>query len=154
MSEYSRRELQEAFSKCDPDGTGATSLKNLKAILRSLGFEPRNDEIRTLTARITESKSQRKDSSDTVTFEELCELLSDKLDGRNSINELRAAFELFDSDSKGFITIDDLRKVAAELGEAIPEDQLREMILEADTRGAGNVCETDFCAVMKKTSLY
>lgn len=30
ISEYSRRELQEAFSKCDPEGTGATSIKNLK----------------------------------------------------------------------------------------------------------------------------
>lgn len=30
ISEYSRRELQEAFSKCDPEGTGTTSVKNLK----------------------------------------------------------------------------------------------------------------------------
>lgn len=30
ISEYSRRELQEAFSKFDPEGTGVTSIKNLK----------------------------------------------------------------------------------------------------------------------------
>ncbi|VDK70276.1 unnamed protein product [Litomosoides sigmodontis] len=150
ISEYSRRELQEAFSKCDPEGTGTISVKNLKAILRSLGFEPRNDEIRVLTEKIEENGKQK----DKVTFKELSDLLSEKLDERNGIKEMHAAFELFDSDSKGYITIDDLRRVAEELGETIAEDQLREMISEADTRGGGNVCENDFYVVMKKTSLY
>ncbi|VDN17207.1 unnamed protein product [Gongylonema pulchrum] len=154
MSEFSRRELREAFSKCDPNETGVVPVKNLKTVLRSLGFEPRNDEIQALVAKIAETKEQRKETPDTVTFEELSELLSEKLDERNSVNEMRAAFELFDSESKGFITIEDLRKVAKELGENIPDDQLREMITEADTRGSGNVCEADFCAIMKKTSLY
>ncbi|EFO27206.1 hypothetical protein LOAG_01271 [Loa loa] len=151
ISEYSRRELQEAFSKCDPRGTGTTSIKNLKTILRSLGFEPRNDEIRVLTAKIEENGKRQKDK---VTFKELSNLLSEKLDERNGIKEMHAAFELFDSDSKGYITIDDLRRVAEELGETIAENQLKEMILEADTRGNGNVCEDDFYTVMKKTSLY
>uniref|UniRef100_A0A0R3RTD9 EF-hand domain-containing protein n=1 Tax=Elaeophora elaphi TaxID=1147741 RepID=A0A0R3RTD9_9BILA len=147
ISEYSLRELQEAFSKCDPEGTGATSIKNLKTILRSLGFEPRNDEIRLLTAKIEESGKQQKDK---VTLKELSDLLSEKLDERNGIKEMHAAFELFDSDFKGYITIDDLRRVAEELGETIAEDQLK----ATDTRGEGNVCEDDFYAVMKKISLY
>lgn len=151
ISEYSRRELKEAFSKCDPEGTGVTSIKNLKTILRSLGFEPRNDEIRILTEKIEGNGKQQKDK---VTFRELSNLLSEKLDERNGIREMHAAFELFDSDFKGYITVDDLRRVAGELGETIAEDQLKEMILEADTRGSGNVCEDDFYTVMKKTALY
>ncbi|VDM96228.1 unnamed protein product [Thelazia callipaeda] len=151
MSEYSRRELQEAFSKCDLEGTGTTSIKNLKTILRFLGFEPRNDEIRALTAKMGENEIRRKDR---VTFDELANLLSEKLDERNRIKEMHAAFELFDSDSKGYIDIGDLRKVAKELGETIADDQLREMIMEADTQGNGHVSEADFCAVMKKTALY
>ncbi|KAK6101684.1 EF hand family protein [Brugia malayi] len=143
ISEYSRRELKEAFSKCDPEGTGT--------ILRSLGFEPRNDEIRILTEKIEGNGKQQKDK---VTFRELSNLLSEKLDERNGIREMHAAFELFDSDFKGYITVDDLRRVAGELGETIAEDQLKEMILEADTRGSGNVCEDDFYTVMKKTALY
>lgn len=153
ISEFSRRELREAFLKCDPEETGATSIKNLKAILRTLGFEPRNEEVRVLTAKIMENKGQQK-VPDTITFEELSDVLSDKLDERNGISEMRAAFDLFDYNSKGYITVDDLRKVAEELGESIPEEQLKEMISEADTRGSGNVCEADFCAIMKKTSLY
>ncbi|EJW82075.1 EF hand family protein [Wuchereria bancrofti] len=143
ISEYSRRELKEAFSKCDPEGTGT--------ILRSLGFEPRNDEIRVLTEKIEGNGKQQKDK---VTFKELSDLLSEKLDERNGIREMHAAFELFDSDFKGYITVADLRRVAGELGETIAEDQLKEMILEADTRRSGNVCEDDFYTVMKKTALY
>lgn len=63
--------------------------------------------------------------SDKITFKELSDLLSEKLDERNGIKEMHAAFELFDSDFKGYITIDDLRRVAEELGETIAEDQLK-----------------------------
>lgn len=43
ISEYSRRELHEAFSKCDPEGTGATPIKNLR--VRFLLMLCKNDII-------------------------------------------------------------------------------------------------------------
>lgn len=52
-------------------------------------------------------------------------MLSEKLDERNGVKEMHAAFELFDSDCKGYITVDDLRRVAKELGETIAEEQLK-----------------------------
>uniref|UniRef100_A0A914R5P8 EF-hand domain-containing protein n=1 Tax=Parascaris equorum TaxID=6256 RepID=A0A914R5P8_PAREQ len=46
------------------------------------------------------------------------------MDQRSGISEMRAAFQLFDSDSKGFISVDDLRKVAEELSETVDDEQL------------------------------
>lgn len=57
------------------------------------------------------------------------DLLSDKLDEEDGLKEMRGAFELFDEDSKGFITFDDLRRVAKELGESTSDDQLKVMII-------------------------
>lgn len=39
---------------------------------------------------------------------------------------------LFDSDKNGFITFENLKKVALELGENLTDDELKLMVLEAN----------------------
>ena len=45
---------------------------------------------------------------------------------------LRDAFNLFDQDRDGFINVDDLREIMTNLGEKITDEDLDEMIREAD----------------------
>lgn len=53
------------------------------------------------------------------------------------------------------ITFQDLRRIARELGESLTDEELREMIEEADRSGAGEgVSFEDFAALMKKTALF
>ena len=54
----------------------------------------------------------------------MAELLADKMEQRSGVSEMHAAFQLFDSDSKGFISIEDLRNVANELSETVDDEQL------------------------------
>lgn len=61
---------------------------------------------------------------------------------------------MFDKDQKGYINFEDLKRVVAELGENINDDELWDMIKEADATKNGHVNENDFMAMMKKTSLY
>ncbi|KHN72004.1 Caltractin [Toxocara canis] len=154
LSEFSTKELEEALAVCDVNSSGYVPIRNLKVVMRALGFEPRNDEILMLTAKIMENKALRSTHPDMVGVDELIELLANKMEERSGVSEMRAAFQLFDSESKGFISIDDLRKVANELSETVDDEQLLEMINEADSCQSGHVSEADFCAVMKKTSLY
>uniref|UniRef100_A0A0M3IFS4 Centrin n=1 Tax=Ascaris lumbricoides TaxID=6252 RepID=A0A0M3IFS4_ASCLU len=154
LNKFSRQQLEEAFALCDFNSSGYIPVRNLKVVMRALGFEPRSDEIRNLTAKIMENKVLRNSHPDCVGIDELADLLADKMDQRDGISEMRAAFQLFDSDSKGFISVDDLRKVADELSETVDDEQLLEMINEADSCHSGHVSEADFCAIMKKTSLY
>jgi Ca2+-binding EF-hand superfamily protein len=44
--------------------------------------------------------------------------------------------------------------VAEELGENLTDEELQEMIDEADRDGDGEVNEDDFLRIMKKTGLY
>ena len=46
--------------------------------------------------------------------------------------ELENAFELFDVDNDGHISFDDLKAVAAELGEDMTDEELKEMIAGAN----------------------
>ena len=64
------------------------------------------------------------------------------------------AFQLFDLDGNGKITFENLKKVAVELGEGLTDEELREMIEEADKDGDGAVNQEEFFRIMKKTSLF
>jgi len=47
-----------------------------------------------------------------------------------------------------------LKRVARELGETMTDEELQEMIDEADRDGDGEIGEDDFIRIMKKTNLF
>jgi len=57
---------------------------------------------------------------------------------------MKKAFEIFDKGSKGCITIDDLRQIIDEVGEMVPEEEIRLMIQEADQDKDGVVNYSEF----------
>lgn len=68
--------------------------------------------------------------------------------------EIQKAFKLFDDDKSGKISFENLKRVAVTLGENISDEELKEMIEEADCDGDSQVNEQEFLNIMKKTSLY
>ncbi|KAK7991879.1 cell division control protein Cdc31 [Apiospora saccharicola] len=56
---------------------------------------------------------------------------------RDPREELLKTFDLFDKGNKGIITVDDLRLVVKELGEDVPENELRSMIEQFDIEDRG-----------------
>ncbi len=64
------------------------------------------------------------------------------------------AFRLFDDDNTGKISLKNLKRVARELGETMSDEELQEMIDEADRDGDGEIGEDDFIRIMKKTNLF
>jgi Ca2+-binding EF-hand superfamily protein len=47
-----------------------------------------------------------------------------------------------------------LKRVSKELGENLTDEELQEMIDEADMDGDGEVNESEFLRIMKKTELF
>ncbi|KAF9358849.1 hypothetical protein BGX26_000775 [Mortierella sp. AD094] len=66
-------------------------------------------------------------------------------------DEISRIFQLFDTQGKGSIRLEDLRRVATELGIPMKDEELREMIEEADRDGDGAVTEQEFGKIVKKT---
>jgi Ca2+-binding EF-hand superfamily protein len=73
---------------------------------------------------------------------------------KDSKEEILKAFRLFDDDETGKISFRNLKRVAKELGENMTDEELAEMIEEADRDGDGEINEEEFLRIMKKTSLY
>ena len=59
------------------------------------------------------------------------------------------AFELFDKDRNQKISLKDLKAATIELGENLTDDELREMIREADRDFDGEVSKSEFVEVRR-----
>ena len=54
-----------------------------------------------------------------------------KMSEKDSNEDIQAGFKLFDLDEDGYITFDDLKKVAEELKEAMTDEEIEEMLRSA-----------------------
>jgi centrin-3 len=70
--------------------------------------------------------------------------MAQRILSRDPTEEIIRAFELFDEGGKGRITIQDLRRVARELGEGLQEDELVAMIEEFDMDGDKAISREEF----------
>ena len=61
-------------------------------------------------------------------------------------------FQLFDDSNSGHISLDNLKRVARELGEEMSEEELKEMIDRADLDGDGLISPDEFFNIMTKKS--
>lgn len=143
-----KQEIKEAFDLFDTDGTGVIDVKELKVAMRALGFEPKKEEIKKMIADID------KEGSGTINFEDFLSMMTVKMSEKDSKEEILKAFRLFDDDCTGKISFKNLKRVAKELGENLRDEELQEMIDEADRDGDGEVNEEEFLRIMKKTNLY
>lgn len=82
-----------------------------------------------------------------LTMQGFQHIAAEAIGQRDPREEIMRAFDLFDSDNKGMISVDDLRRVARELGEGLEEDELNAMIEEFDLEGKGGVGREEFATI-------
>ncbi|KAM5255857.1 centrin-4-like [Ctenodactylus gundi] len=148
LNETQKQEIKEAFDIFDVDGSGTIDAKELKTAMWALGFEPKKEEIKHMIAEID------KEGTGTISFEDFFAIMSVKMNEKNENEELSKAFKLFDDDNTGSITLKNIKRVAKELGEKLTDDELQEMLDEADRDRDGEINEEEFLRIMKKSTLY
>ena len=148
LSDEQRQEIKEAFELFDTDKTGTIDYHELKVAMRALGFEPKKEEIRKMIA------DADRDGSGVIDFPEFLDMMTQKMAERDPREEMLKAFRLFDDDETGKISFKNLKRVAKELGENMTDDEIQEMIDEADRDGDGEIGEEEFMRIMKKTNLF
>ncbi|CAJ1352116.1 unnamed protein product [Effrenium voratum] len=148
LTEEQKQEIKEAFDLFDTDGSGEIDSKELKVAMRALGFEPKKEEIQKMISDVDD------DGSGTIGYEEFLKMMTHKILNRDPKDEILKAFRLFDDDETGKISFKNLKRVAKELGERMTDEELQEMIDEADRDGDGEVNEEEFLRIMKKTNLF
>jgi centrin-1 len=148
ITDEQRQEIKEAFDLFDTDQSGFIDGKELKVAMRALGFEPRKEEVQKMIAEVDI------DGSGQIHYDDFVKLMTVKIMNRDPQEEILKAFRLFASDNPNGITFKDLKRVSRELGEKMSDEELQEMIDEADRNGDGVVDEAEFLRIMKKTNLF
>ena len=109
-------EIKEAFDIFDVDQSGAISVSELLNAMRSLGFDTKNPAIFKMISDMDE------DGNGEIEFDEFLDMMTARISDTNTKEDLERVFKLFDEDRNGEITVENLRRVAKELGEHIPDD--------------------------------
>ena len=79
-----------------------------------------------------------------LSFQAFQTLMAHRIANRNPQEEIIRAFELFDEGGKGRITLQDLERVARELGEGLQQEELVAMIEEFDMDGDNAISREEF----------
>lgn len=106
--------------------------------MRSLGQNPSESELSDMINEVDV------DRDGTIDFPEFLTMMARKMKDTDSEDEIREAFKVFDRDGNGFISSAELRHVMTSIGEKLTEEEVDEMIREADADGDGQINYNEF----------
>jgi len=135
-------EFKEAFSLFDKDGDGCITTKELGTVMRSLGQHPTEAELADMVREIDV------DGNGQIDFNEFLNMMVMKMKDVITEEEIREAFLLFDNDGNGFISAAELRHVMTNLGETLTDEEVEELMHEADANGDGQIDYDEFVKLM------
>merc|ERR1711907_196643 len=117
------QEVKDAFDLFDTDSSGAVSVTELVEAMRSLGLEQKNEAVFNMIKEIDT------DGSGELEFQEFLEMMTARLTDKPPRSEIERVFKLFDDDRTGEISLNNLKRVASELGEEVSNEELQEMVM-------------------------
>ncbi|XP_045498108.1 calmodulin-A-like isoform X2 [Colias croceus] len=142
LTEEQVAEFKEAFMLFDKDEDGTITIAELGVVMRSLGQRPTETELRDMVKEVDQ------DGNGTIEFNEFLQMMSKKMRGADGEDELREAFRVFDKNNDGLISSVELRHVMTNLGERLSEEEVDDMIREADLDGDGMVNYDEFVTIL------
>nr|XP_037868305.1 calmodulin isoform X1 [Bombyx mori] len=142
LTEEQVAEFKEAFMLFDKDEDGTITMAELGVVMRSLGQRPSETELRDMVKEVDQ------DGNGTIEFNEFLQMMSKKMRGADGEDELREAFRVFDKNNDGLISSVELRHVMTNLGERLSEEEVDDMIREADLDGDGMVNYDEFVTIL------
>ncbi|CAH8527064.1 unnamed protein product [Schistosoma turkestanicum] len=143
-----KRDLLEAFKLLDNEGSGLIKAREIKVALRALGFDPTAADIRQI---ISEHDTENRGFVD---FKGFLDIMTSKMTEKTDKADLIKAFKICDDDDSGKLTLPKLKRAAQLLGEDITDEEIQEMIDEADKDGDGEVSEEEFLWIMRKANIF
>jgi len=87
----------------------------------------------------TDSSKHSRNKKPDIEYPEFLTMMARKMKDTDSEEEIREAFKVFDRDNNGFISAAELRHVMTSIGEKLTDDEVDEMIKEADQDGDGRI---------------
>ncbi|KAL9716674.1 Calcium-binding component of the spindle pole body (SPB) half-bridge [Leucoagaricus gongylophorus] len=144
ISEEQKQEIKEAFELFDADKDGLLDYHELKVAMRALGFDLKKAEV----LKLLRDSEKGKDYQGMMDYDDFLRIMTERILARDPMEEIKRAFQLFDDDNTGKITLRNLRRVAKQFGDRLEDEELQAMIDEFDLDQDGEINEQEFFAIM------
>merc|ERR1712006_48429 len=93
----SEEQMREAFGLFDADASGMIDVRELKAAMRALGFEVKNEELKKMV-------DVDNDGNGTFEFSEFLMMMTAKMGEKDTREDIEKVFKLFDDDNTNKIS--------------------------------------------------
>ena len=122
--EFDKTELQslEKAFKLFADRNGIMNFNNMVIAMKELKFDESEPVIYDLMVELEQ------ETKTGITYDEFIEKLTGKLRDRESQRATERVYELFVEDPKGTLNYDALKKVATQVGDQTPDEDLQRLI--------------------------
>ena len=130
------------FDLFDKDSSGTITTKELGTVMRNLGQNPSEEELKQLIREVDLN------GDGTIDFKEFLCLMVKKMDDSDINQELQDAFKFFDGDKDGYITSLELRNAMNNLGDEYTPEEAEEMIKEGDLDNDGKISFDEFMKIV------
>ncbi|KAI1295251.1 hypothetical protein EDD11_007875 [Mortierella claussenii] len=133
-------EFKEGFSLFDRKGNGTIEASSLGDLLRALGQNPTQGQVRDLVAQADPS------GSNVINFDSFLKVLMrpDGFKPAGTYQEFINGFKVFDKDGNGYISVGELRYVLTNLGEKLSDAEVDELLKGVEVDKSGKVNYEEF----------
>mmetsp|Transcript_39690 Transcript_39690/g.45188 ORF Transcript_39690/g.45188 Transcript_39690/m.45188 type:complete len:153 (-) Transcript_39690:467-925(-) len=138
-------EIKLGFTLFDNDDDGEITVKELGKVMGLVNQQITENELQDMLNEVDA------DGSGGISFTEFLSIMIRKLKESDLMVDLTEVFKIFDVSDDDFIDAPELKYVLNELlGESCTEEQIEEMIREADKDGDGRVGYSDFIQMVSE----
>lgn len=142
LTEEEVEEFREAFSLFDKNGDGTITSNELAVVMKSLGQKTTESELQDMINEVDI------DGNGTIDFPEFLALFDRKTESSNSKEDVKEAFRVFDKDGNGYINASELQYVMTTLGEKLTNEEVEDMLKEADIDEDGAINYEEFVKIL------
>ena len=132
-------EYQEIFDSYDVNGNGVIDKKEMEAVLERLGQPATSKQIQKVFDELGSTSQQ-------ITFDEFIEFIKKYhlSKNKNSTDEIIGAFQVFDKNHNGVLSLSEFKHILMDLGQKFTEEEVNEIFNESDLNKDGNINYKEF----------
>jgi len=134
LSERHIAEFRDAYNLILKSGKDqAINAVNLGLMMKALGMTPTQVELSDMINEVDA------DGSGDIDFPEFLSMMAQRRKREEALQEIDDTFNLFDRDKDGLISSTELKEVMTAMGEIITDEEIKEIMEEADQSGSSRV---------------
>ena len=138
ISENKIKEYKSVFDLNDYNKDGNVTLDELANILKAINISSSDEEIKEIIMEL------ELEGNDEINFENFVSIVNRRDKDVDNEEEVIKAFKFFDKEGNGLININELKNIMLSVGKNISEEELNDMLKEADIDMDGYINYEEF----------